>query len=147
LGPTGRWPDSEIDYTSKCTAQRANWPAAVHWYRIYVMTAAWHNSLPATSIKGNRTWSGDKPLRAAIDKAMGWWFAHDFGPEACLDSGGTEGCPCDTPGLWNGNWFANVSSWHTSRFLGLMNGLRFYRLSMCQGSLVVFASFLQTNML
>ena len=34
LGPNGKWPDSEINYTTGCDAQRANWPAQVHWQRI-----------------------------------------------------------------------------------------------------------------
>jgi hypothetical protein len=34
LESTGQWPASEIDYTTGCTAQRANWPASVHWSRI-----------------------------------------------------------------------------------------------------------------
>ena len=39
---------------------------------------------------------------------MGFWFANDFAIPACLDSGGEDACPCDTPGLWNTNWFSNV---------------------------------------
>jgi hypothetical protein len=34
LGPDGSWPAAEIDYTSGCPAQRANWPASTHWTRI-----------------------------------------------------------------------------------------------------------------
>lgn len=34
LGPDGKWPDSEVDYTTGCTARRANWPAQTHWQRI-----------------------------------------------------------------------------------------------------------------
>ena len=34
LGSNGKWPDSEIDYTTGCAAQRANWPAENHWVRI-----------------------------------------------------------------------------------------------------------------
>jgi hypothetical protein len=34
LGPAGSWPASEIDYTTGCPAQRANWPASDHWARI-----------------------------------------------------------------------------------------------------------------
>lgn len=33
LGPDGSWP-TQIDYTSGCPAQRANWPASTHWARI-----------------------------------------------------------------------------------------------------------------
>ena len=34
LGPDGSWSTTEIDYTSGCPAQRANWPAGTHWTRI-----------------------------------------------------------------------------------------------------------------
>src|SRR6266478_1436820 len=34
LGSDGSWPAPEIDYTSGCAAQRANWPAGAHWTRI-----------------------------------------------------------------------------------------------------------------
>ena len=39
LGPDGSWPASEIDYTSGCPAQRANWPASNHWARIRTCTS------------------------------------------------------------------------------------------------------------
>ena len=51
-------------------------------------------------------------VRSAISLAMGFWFSNDFTNPACLDSGGDDACPCGTPGLWNTNWFANVSSPH-----------------------------------
>jgi hypothetical protein len=34
LGSDGKWPDSEVDYTTGCAARRANWPAQDHWLRI-----------------------------------------------------------------------------------------------------------------
>ncbi|KAG6850521.1 hypothetical protein H0H93_012522 [Arthromyces matolae] len=45
LGTDGKWPDSEVDYTTGCTARRANWPAEAHWQRIQAMAAAWHGGL------------------------------------------------------------------------------------------------------
>jgi hypothetical protein len=39
LGPDGSWPASEIDYTTGCSAQRANWPASSHWARIRTYTS------------------------------------------------------------------------------------------------------------
>ncbi|KAK0465140.1 uncharacterized protein EV420DRAFT_941284 [Desarmillaria tabescens] len=40
---TGQWPD--INYATGCAAQRANWPAGVHWQRLLVMAGAWHGGL------------------------------------------------------------------------------------------------------
>lgn len=34
LDANGKWPDSEIDYTTGFDARRANWPAQTHWLRI-----------------------------------------------------------------------------------------------------------------
>ncbi len=34
LGSNGQWPNPEIDYTTGCDAQRANWPAQDHWKRL-----------------------------------------------------------------------------------------------------------------
>ena len=39
LGPDGKWPDNEVDYTTGCAARRANWPAQAHWQRIREPTA------------------------------------------------------------------------------------------------------------
>jgi hypothetical protein len=39
LGPDGKWPDNEVDYTTGCAARRANWPAQAHWQRICELTA------------------------------------------------------------------------------------------------------------
>lgn len=48
-------------------------------------------------------------LLEAVSNAMDWWFLNDFTNEACLDSGGTPSCPRGTPGMWNTNWYSNVS--------------------------------------
>ncbi|EIM89219.1 polysaccharide lyase family 8 protein [Stereum hirsutum FP-91666 SS1] len=103
LGPDGQWPTSEIDYTTGCDAQRANWPAGDHWTRILTMSAAWHGGIP-----GEEQWVNDSSLATVISSAMNYWFANDFTVAACLDEGGTDECPCGTPGLWNTNWFSNV---------------------------------------
>jgi len=40
---------------------------------------------------------------------MNWWFDRDYTNLACLDSGGSDSCPCDDDEtLWNTNWFSNV---------------------------------------
>ncbi|KAF8484382.1 chondroitin AC/alginate lyase [Gautieria morchelliformis] len=104
LGTDGKWPDSEIDYTTGCTAQRANWPAEIHWVRVAALAAAWHGGFPGAS----STYVQNATLGAQIGLAMDWWFDRDFTVPSCLDTGGTGTCPCGTPGLWNTNWFANV---------------------------------------
>ncbi|KAJ6575156.1 polysaccharide lyase family 8 protein [Mycena capillaripes] len=101
LDKNGQWPD--VDYTTGCPAQRANWPAELHWNRISTLAGAWHGGLA-----GADQYVKDPALRASISLAMGYWFANDFKNPACLDSGGTATCPCDTPGLWNTNWFPNI---------------------------------------
>ncbi|KAG8695895.1 hypothetical protein FRC09_008864, partial [Ceratobasidium sp. 395] len=102
----GTW--AALNYTTGCDARPSNWPAGDHWIRILVLTAAYHGGVP-----GADQYTGSTELRAAIGKAMDWWFANDFstiGNGACLDAGGKAGdkCPCGTPGLWNTNWFSNV---------------------------------------
>ncbi|KAI0271375.1 polysaccharide lyase family 8 protein [Gloeopeniophorella convolvens] len=103
LGPDGSWPASEIDYTTGCPAQRANWPAGNHWIRVLTLTAAWHGGL-----EGAEQYAGSSTLASAISSAMDFWFTRDFLVPACLDQGGTSACPCGTPGFWNTNWFSNV---------------------------------------
>ncbi|KAI0068343.1 polysaccharide lyase family 8 protein [Artomyces pyxidatus] len=103
LQSNGQWPASEIDYTTGCAAQRANWPASDHWSRVLTMSAAWHGGL-----SGADQWVKSSTLASAISSAMNFWFAQDFTVPGCLDSGGTSSCPCSTPGLWNTNWFSNV---------------------------------------
>ena len=68
------------------------------------MSGAWHGGLP-----GTEQYVQDATLRTAISLAMGYWFDNDFTVPGCLDNGGTSSCPCGTPGLWNTNWFSNVS--------------------------------------
>ncbi|TCD64841.1 hypothetical protein EIP91_003589 [Steccherinum ochraceum] len=103
LGPDGKWPDSEIDYTTGCKAQGANWPASLHWIRIENMAAAWHGGFD-----DGAQYTNSNDLASKISSAMDWWFANDFTEPACLVGGGGNGCGCDTPGLWNTNWFASV---------------------------------------
>ncbi|KAJ7788461.1 polysaccharide lyase family 8 protein [Mycena olivaceomarginata] len=93
LNATGQWPD--VDYTSGCAGQRANWPPS--------LIRAWHGGLA-----GAEQYVKDPSLRTSISLAMGYWFSNDFQNPACLDSGGTDTCPCGTPGLWNTNWFPNI---------------------------------------
>ncbi|TFK90255.1 polysaccharide lyase family 8 protein [Polyporus arcularius HHB13444] len=103
LGKDGKWPDSEIDYTTGCTARRANWPAEDHWSRIVVMAAAWHGGLD-----GAGSFVNSSTLFDAVSRAMDYWFANDFTVPGCLDQGGLPACPCGTPGFWNTNWFSNI---------------------------------------
>ncbi|KZT30416.1 polysaccharide lyase family 8 protein [Neolentinus lepideus HHB14362 ss-1] len=103
LGPDGKWLDSEVDYSTGCAAQRANWPAATHWYRISTMAAAFHGS-----VTNGDQWVNNTELQNSISLAMDYWFRNDFTTDGCLYSGGASKCPCGTPGLWNTNWFSNV---------------------------------------
>jgi hypothetical protein len=73
------------------------------------MSAAWHGGL-----RGAKQWAGSPVLARGISSAMDYWFSRDFTVAACLDQGGTDACPCDTPGFWNTNWFSNVGCSHTS---------------------------------
>jgi hypothetical protein len=43
-----------------------------------------------------------------ISQAMDYWFNNNYAPDACLDQGGLDACPCGTPGFWNTNWFGQV---------------------------------------
>ncbi|KAI0825160.1 galactose mutarotase-like protein [Trametes gibbosa] len=104
LGDDGKWPDSEVDYTTGCNARRANWPAEEHWSRIVTMAAAWHGGVEG----GSQAFVNSSSLLDAIHRAMDFWFANDFQDQACLDSGGLASCPCGTPGFWNTNWFSNI---------------------------------------
>lgn len=67
LGQDGKWPDSEVDYTTGCAARRANWPAQDHWQRIVVMAAAWHGGLESAEQFG---FVNDNVTRTAISRAM-----------------------------------------------------------------------------
>ncbi|CAK5268181.1 unnamed protein product [Mycena citricolor] len=102
LNASGQWAD--VDYTTGCPAQRANWPAEIHWNRISTMAGAWHGGVPGAAA----SLAGSAALRAGVRSAMDFWFANDFTVPACLDSGGGTACPCGTPGFWNTNWFPNI---------------------------------------
>lgn len=39
---------------------------------------------------------------------MDYWFANDYTNMDCIGQGGTDACPCGTPGLWNSNWYDQV---------------------------------------
>ncbi|KAF8652215.1 hypothetical protein AX16_004493 [Volvariella volvacea WC 439] len=106
LAPNGKWPDSEINYTTGCEAQRANWPAQAHWSRIVTMAATWHGGVA----NGSQEYVKNEALREAISRAADYWFSRDFTGNECLDRGGTLSCPCENPNnwLWNTNWFSNI---------------------------------------
>jgi hypothetical protein len=70
------------------------------------MAAAWHGGLEDAD-----QFVKDPTLLSAIQNAMDFWFRNDYADQACLDSGGLAACPCGTPGLWNTNWFSNVSEY------------------------------------
>ncbi|KAG1112052.1 hypothetical protein G6F42_014854 [Rhizopus arrhizus] len=93
----GTWTD--VDYTSGCTARRANWPAQQHFIRIATM-ASQYRADPTNSTQ----------LLPYIQKAMDYWFDNNYAPDACLDQGGLPNseCPCGTPGFWNTNWFGQM---------------------------------------
>ncbi|KAL5534202.1 hypothetical protein ACEPAG_664 [Sanghuangporus baumii] len=103
LQEDGSWPASEIDYTTGCDAQRANWPAQNHWSRILAMASAFRGGLESVTEREN-----DTELLSAISSAMDFWFSNDMASDNCVDSGGLETCPCGTPGFWNTNWFSNL---------------------------------------
>ncbi|KAF8761732.1 Polysaccharide lyase family 8, N terminal alpha-helical domain [Rhizoctonia solani] len=103
LSENGTWPT--VNYATGCDAQRANWPAGIHWNRILILAAAYHGG-----VNGAEQYVKNPTVRDALSRAMGYWFANDFGTVAngaCLDRGGqpAEECPCGTPGLWNTNWY------------------------------------------
>lgn len=52
-------------------------------------------------------------LLSTISKALDYWFDNNYTPDACLDQGGLDACPCGTPGFWNTNWFGQVRSYHS----------------------------------
>ncbi|TFK41123.1 polysaccharide lyase family 8 protein [Crucibulum laeve] len=103
LGSDGKWPDNEINYTAGCDAQTGSWPAQSHWSRINTLAAAYHGGL-----KNAAQYTGDPVLRNSVSLAMQFWFSNDFMVPACIDLGGTDSCPCGTPGFWNKNWNSNI---------------------------------------
>jgi hypothetical protein len=72
------------------------------------MAAAYSGGVSAAS---DAEWRDNAGLYQAISRAIDWWFARDFTNYDCLDNGNVDGstCTCGTPGLWNTNWFSNVS--------------------------------------
>ncbi|KAG5634466.1 hypothetical protein H0H81_001850, partial [Sphagnurus paluster] len=126
LDENGKWPDSEVDYTTGCEARRANWPAQTHWNRtrelfclsshfaarsiaVVAMAAAWYRNINDTDQSKSST---NADLLNGTTRAMNYWFSRDFTDEACLGSGGAKGssCTCENPNnwLWNTNWYSNV---------------------------------------
>ncbi|KAG2129781.1 polysaccharide lyase family 8 protein [Suillus clintonianus] len=103
LQADGKWPDSDVDYAAGCDGRKASWPAADHWVRISTMTAAWHGGL-----QGYDQYVNSSTLFTAIGSGMDYWFNNDFTNVGCLVEGGTDSCPCGTPGYWNTNWYDNV---------------------------------------
>ncbi|KAJ7470969.1 polysaccharide lyase family 8 protein [Mycena latifolia] len=127
LRANATWAD--VDYTTGCDASRSSWPAQQHWVRINTFASAWHGGF-----KNAANWTGDPTLRASISAAMAFWFDNDFTNPACLDFGGEAACPCDTPGLWNTNWFSNViliPSWVGQVCLSLGSSLSAAELAGC----------------
>jgi len=111
LNSDGKWPDSEIDYTTGCDARRANWPASVHWERIGAFVSLLSGlplpdvTHPSATMSGawtggaaGGTWTNNTQLRTAISSAMDYWYTRDFTTDvACIDQGGTSACPCSNP--------------------------------------------------
>ncbi|KAI9487326.1 MAG: chondroitin AC/alginate lyase [Benjaminiella poitrasii] len=95
----GTW--SDVDYTSGCSARRANWPAQQHFVRILTMASQLCSNIESTS---------DNSLLPQISKAMDYWFDNNYEPDTCLDEGGLSNstCQCGTPGFWNTNWFGQM---------------------------------------
>ncbi|KAG9042657.1 hypothetical protein FS837_010596, partial [Tulasnella sp. UAMH 9824] len=111
LSSTGQWPD--VNYTTGCPAQRANWPAQGHWLHAIPLAAAYTDNLPhSTNItqKPPYDFVGNETVAAVLDTAMNYWFENDFTNNDCIDQGGLTNatCVCGTPGLWNTNWYSNV---------------------------------------
>ncbi|KAG8926354.1 hypothetical protein FRC00_002997 [Tulasnella sp. 408] len=111
LTATGQWPD--VNYTTGCPAQRANWPAQGHWLHAIPLAAAYTDNLPhSTNItqKPPYDFVGNETVAAVLDSAMNYWFENDFTNNDCIDQGGLTNatCVCGTPGLWNTNWYSNV---------------------------------------
>ncbi|KAH7104835.1 galactose mutarotase-like protein [Auriculariales sp. MPI-PUGE-AT-0066] len=103
MAADGTWAD--VNYLAGCPAQRSNWPAQLHWQRIVGLASVYTGG----HSEGNLApLVGDEGVLNSTFKAIDWWFERDFNDTVCLASGNSTGCPCDTPGLWNTNWFSNV---------------------------------------
>lgn len=87
------------------------------------LAAAWHGGVQGAS----QEFANSSSLLDSIHSAMDFWFANDFTNLACLDSGGTPTCPCDTPGLWNTNWYSNVRTTEISSSYNASKKSAFYR--------------------
>ncbi|KAG8892478.1 hypothetical protein FRC00_011991, partial [Tulasnella sp. 408] len=111
--PNGQFTD--VNYATGCSAQRSNWPAQQHWTRLRPIAAAYSDLVPHSSSlnqKPPKQFANNATVKQDLDLAMNWWFANDFNETSCLDKGGLSHpgtCPCSTPGMWNTNWFANLS--------------------------------------
>ncbi|KZV87023.1 galactose mutarotase-like protein [Exidia glandulosa HHB12029] len=105
LTEDGTWPD--VNYAAGCPAQRSNWPAQLHWQRIVALASIYEGAYAQGALE---SLAGNSSVLDATLSAMDWWFQRDFTASDCLANGGATGsnCPCDTPGLWNTNWFSNV---------------------------------------
>ena len=117
----GTWAD--IDYTSGCTARRANWPAQQHFVRIgknlqsitIFIVITFFVSIVTMASQYRTDPTNTTNLLFYISKAMDYWFDNNYKPDACLDQGGLANseCPCGTPGFWNTNWYGQVKKKHT----------------------------------
>ncbi|KAF8642386.1 hypothetical protein AX16_009654 [Volvariella volvacea WC 439] len=83
--------------------QQAGQPKSTGAELASTLSAAWKGGL-----RNAEQYAGDPDIRAAINRAMSFWFFNDFPSPACLDQGGTDACPCTVRGLWNKNWYSNV---------------------------------------
>ncbi|WVQ70638.1 hypothetical protein IAR50_000158 [Cryptococcus sp. DSM 104548] len=100
----GIWDD--VDYTSGCEAQRANWPIQTHWTRLMTFAAAWSGLNPTVP----QDYSNNPKLLSAVQAGLDFWAANDYNSTDCIGNGGIANysCPCGTPGLWNTNWYGSA---------------------------------------
>ncbi|KAG9016597.1 hypothetical protein FRB90_002878 [Tulasnella sp. 427] len=108
---TGQWPD--VNYTTGCDAQRANWPAQSHWLHSIPLAAAYVDAIPHNvnlTETAPYNFVGNQTVADTLNKAMNWWYQNDFTNNDCIDLGGMPNgtCSCGTPGMWNPNWFSNA---------------------------------------
>ncbi|KIO26606.1 polysaccharide lyase family 8 protein, partial [Tulasnella calospora MUT 4182] len=108
---TDQFPD--VNYTTGCDAQRANWPAQTHWLHTLPLAAAYTDVLPhSVNLTENPPYDfvGNETVADVLNRAMNWWYQNDFTNDDCIDLGGMPNgtCACGTPGMWNANWYVNV---------------------------------------